>query len=220
MSEYLSDEEVFSNTPTSKGGYLSDEEVFGKGQPAVPDPAATLMSTPGRTGMDVVKDTAISAGRGVIQAAQAGVGLANLATKGLAGRAYDASGPDLSGYDDSLKDMYSPAQQEANRYVEEAEGFGGKVGAYLEKPSTIAHGIVETIPSVLAGGAAGFGLRTAAKKLAPVLTKKVSDQTLGMLGGAAGEGMVGAGGMVVVQYSLLQAVKSTDALYHARTRYL
>jgi len=195
MSEYLSDEEVFSNTPTSKGGYLSDEEVFGKGQPAVPDPAATLMSTPGRTGMDVVKDTAISAGRGVIQAAQAGVGLANLATKGLAGRAYDASGPDLSGYDDSLKDMYSPAQQEANRYVEEAEGFGGKVGAYLEKPSTIAHGIVETIPSVLAGGAAGFGLRTAAKKLAPVLTKKVSDQTLGMLGGAAGEGMVGAGGM-------------------------
>ncbi|AVS68124.1 hypothetical protein C8245_22875 [Paracidovorax avenae] len=81
----------------------------------------------------------------------------------------------------ALDDMYSPAQQEANRRVREADGFVGTAKAMLENPSTIATGVGESLPQMLGGAGVARGLLKAAPAIGPVIA------------GALGEGVVGAG---------------------------
>ena len=144
----------------------------------------TSDDVPRRSLGTVASDMGLSLARGVVQAGDAAIGLANLPTGGHAGRLLE----NITGYksgelDESLSSRYSPAQQEANRRVAEAEGFLGTVGTALQNPSSIVHAVLESTPSMIGGGLIGRGLIKAAPKLSA------------WAAGAIGEGTVQAGAM-------------------------
>ncbi len=180
MSDYLSDEDVYG-PPKEKSGYLSDEEVYG--------------TKPGRTVLGTAADIGVTAAKGVVGLGSAAVGLGNLATGGLVGRGMDKLGYDPTLTQNTLSDLYSDPQKEANAKVGSAEGFVGTVGAMVKNPSTIGHAIVETVPLMLAGGGVGAVARNGITKLAPKLATRFAPATLGTIAGATGEGVIGAGSM-------------------------
>lgn len=129
----------------------------------------------------LVGDTGVSLLKGAISVPEAAVGVADLVTGGAAGRAAESIGFRPREAREELDQWYSPEQQAANREVQQAEGFWGTAAAAARNPSTIAHAVVESAPSLLPAGAIARGARV----LAPGL------------GGAAavgiGEGVVSAG---------------------------
>lgn len=132
-----------------------------------------------------IGDTAVSALKGAIAVPEAAVGLADIATGGRVGKALENRGG-LIGFRPqeakaALEEWYSPEQKEAFRAVREAEGFLPTLQASIENPSTIGQTVVESVPSMLAGGVVGRGLMKAAPSVGRVL------------GVGAGEGIVGAG---------------------------
>lgn len=116
----------------------------------------------------------------MIGAGEAAVGLLDIPTLGAAGKALEAVGYRPKDAKAAVSDLYSPEQKAANAQVEQAEGFVDTATAMLKNPSTIAHAVGESVPSMLGGGAIAKGLG-AATKLGPVARA------------AIGEGAVGAG---------------------------
>ena len=143
---------------------------------------------PERTLGSTLKDTGISLAKGVIGAGQGIVGLADIPTGGRVGRGLEHIGIKPEEWQADLSEEYSLAQQEANKKVDAAKGFVDTAQAMLENPSTIAHGIVETLPSVATGGVLGRGAMALSSRLVP---KAVT--TLGKTGSAIGAGAVGEG---------------------------
>jgi hypothetical protein len=135
---------------------------------------------PERTIIGTAQDVAVTAGKGLLGLAETGVGLADLASEGAAGKYLDDNGYNLKNDQEYLDSLYSPAQKAANKNVEGAEGFVDTASAMLENPSTIAKAAAESLPSMLVGGAVGRGL-AATSKIAPYLA------------GAAGEAVVASG---------------------------
>ncbi|OHD21341.1 MAG: hypothetical protein A2Y38_16530 [Spirochaetes bacterium GWB1_59_5] len=131
--------------------------------------------------LDRANDVGVSALKGAIGVPEAAVGLADIPTFGLAGKAAEAVGFRPKEAKAMLDEWYSPAQQEANRKVGQAEGFWGKAGAALENPSTIAHTAIESLPAMGVGGVAARGLMAAKTVASPLVA------------GGIGEGVVGAG---------------------------
>lgn len=111
------------------------------------------LGQPKRTVGGTLKDVAVTAGKGLIGLAESGVGLADLASGGKAGKALEDAGYNLKADQEFLSNQYSPAQKVANQKVEAEDSFGGKIGAMLQNPSTIATSIGESLPSMVAGGA-------------------------------------------------------------------
>ena len=135
-----------------------------------------------RTLGGTLKNIGISTLKGVAGAAEGGLGLLDIPTLGLAGKTYEAAtGVDFKELQQGLSSRYTPAQKAANARVESAKGFLSKLGAMVTNPSTIGHSIVESIPSMAAGGMIGKGLGAA---------KLVTNP---MLAGAIGEGAITAG---------------------------
>lgn len=128
-----------------------------------------------------IADPLLTGAKGVIGAGEAVVGLADMPTLGGAGKALEQIGyrpKEAKGY---LESLYSPEQQAANKAVEEASGFLPTAGAMITNPSTIAHGVIENLPTMFGSGAIG-------RKVVQAFPK------VGTLAGAAiGEGLVTAG---------------------------
>ena len=124
-------------------------------------------------------DILTSAEKGGIGAVQSLVGLADIPSMGAAGRELQKY-LDLNKIQSDLSNEYSPAQQQAIKNVRDAEGFTGKIAAYAANPSAALSDVGESIPTMLAGGAAAKGLNA--------ITKMGS-----IIAGAAGEGLVTAG---------------------------
>lgn len=126
-------------------------------------------------------DVGISALKGIISVPETAIGLLDIPTGGAAGRGAEAIGIRTKDAKAILNDLYSPEQKAANQRVADAEGFVDTAGAMLSNPSTLLQTGVESLPSMLAGGAIGRGVAAIAPRL-------------GALGAAAiGEGAVGAG---------------------------
>jgi len=128
-----------------------------------------------------VADPAISALKGAIGLPEAVVGIADIATGGEAGRLAEKVGYRPKEAKIILDDLYSPEQQEANKAVEEAEGFIPTIVEHVKNPSTVAHSIIESIPSMLGGAGVARQAMKVLPKLAPVVA------------GALGEGVISAG---------------------------
>ncbi len=136
-----------------------------------------------------VGDPLVSLGRGVIGAGEGFVGLANIPTSGYAGKALT----DLTGYDPaeakrSLATLYTPEQQQAFQEVEAAEGFLPTLKSMVQRPSTISHNVIESVPSMVGGSLIGRKALQYAPGIATALGSRA-----GMLAGAAGEGAMTAG---------------------------
>ncbi|VUZ27564.1 Uncharacterised protein [uncultured Comamonas sp.] len=87
---------------------------------------------------------------------------------------------------EGINEWHTDATKAAQRKFQEAQGIGGKFQAALENPSNIAGAVVESLPSMAAGGAIGRGLM-AATRLGQMGVKGAATA------GAIGEGTVMAG---------------------------
>jgi len=136
----------------------------------------------GRTLAGTAGDVLVSAGKGIVGLGGAAVGLLDLPTGGAVGKGLEKyTGYDLEATQRFLGSLYSDPQQEAFRKVAEAEGFTGKAKAMLQHPSTIAHSVIEALPSMGGGAAAARSAIGLLPKLSPLIAA------------AGGEGLIGAG---------------------------
>lgn len=128
-----------------------------------------------------VADPAISLARGIVGVPEALVGLADIPTMGGAGKAAEALGFRPREAKEFLGEFYSPEYKQTQKELQETQGFFPTIQKAIEKPSIIAHGLIESLPSIGAGGAIARGALAAAPRL-------------GFAGaGAVGEGAVSAG---------------------------
>lgn len=171
---------VSSDKEKSIGGEFDD--IFGINAPV---PERTLGSN--------LKDTGISLVKGVVGAGQGIIGLADIPTGGRVGKGLEAIGINAEKTQEFLSEKLSPAQQAANLKVDSAKGFVNTAQAMLENPSTIAHGIVETLPSVAAGGVIGKGALALSSKLAPKAITTLGKTGSAIAASAVGEGAIAAG---------------------------
>lgn len=165
MAKLMSYEEAAGIAP--KNSLMSYEEAAGL---PVAEPSGLARRALG--------DTGVSLAKGVIGLPEAAVGLANLPTVGLAGKAAQAIGFAPKEWKGALDEYYSPEQKAANAVVQQAEGFGGKLKAAIQNPSVIAGTVAESLPLMLGGGAIARALPAGMSAVAR---------------GALGEGIVGAG---------------------------
>lgn len=164
------DPDVFLASDPSSSSSFDPDAFLAKGEP--PKPSGLLK----RAG-----DYGISALKGAIAVPEAVVGLADIATGGHAGKLAEEIGFRPKEAKATLDEFLSPEQQAANAKVQDAKGFLPTIGASLQNPSTIAHTVVESVPSMLGGGVIAQGIRRTAPTIAPYIA------------GAVGEGIVGAG---------------------------
>lgn len=178
---------VKSETPASnQQGTGEFDDIFG------------ISAAPKRTVAGTAKDLGITALKGAIGVGEAVQGLADIPTGGRVGKFTEGIGYKPKQAKEILDTYLSPAQQAANKQVEQADGFVDTVGAAVQNPSTILHAGVESLPLMGAGGVAARGLMgalgtkvavPASAGVAEVLAPKVAP----WIAGAFGEGLVGAG---------------------------
>lgn len=129
----------------------------------------------------LIGDTANALLKGVVSVPEMAVGLADIASKGAAGKAVEKAGIRFKDTKQILDQYLTPEQQAANAEVLQAEGFGNTLSALADNPSAIKQFLAESLPNMLAGGVIG----KVVTKIAPAIS------TLGA--GAIGEGLVMAG---------------------------
>ena len=134
-----------------------------------------------KTWGDVAKDVGVTALKGAVGLPQAAAGLLDIPTLGLASKGLEAAGVRFADTQKMLDQAYSPAQQEAFKRVESADGFVPTIQALAKDPSVAAHMIGQSIPQMLGGA----GVGKLALKAAPVIGDVVA--------AALGEGVLGAG---------------------------
>lgn len=130
-----------------------------------------------------VKDAALSLlADGVVGVGEAAVGLANIPTLGRAGKFLeDKAGYDPKATHEFIGGFKTEKSKEQLQDFADTEGFGGKLNYAKNNPSLIVNTVAESLPSMFAGGAVGRGLGMIAPKVS------------GVVAGALGEGVVGAG---------------------------
>lgn len=149
---------------------------------AVAPAAGRLELPPARTLGGTAGDIGVTALKGAVGMGEAVQGLLNIPTLGRFGKLTEELGYRPGEAQEALSGMLSPAQQYAEKRVQEAQGFVPTLKTAVQHPSVIARSIGESVPLMLAGGVAGKGLQ-----LLP---------GVGTLAGAAlGEGAVSAGAL-------------------------
>lgn len=135
--------------------------------------------------MGVAKDIGVSALKGAIGVPEAAVGLADIVTGGRVGKALENDGGAIGFRPKEAKAMldeqYSEQQKQAFQEVQAARGLGDTFMAAVRNPSVVGHSVVESLPSMGAGGMLARGGLAVAPKIG------------GVIAGALGEGVVGAG---------------------------
>ena len=137
--------------------------------------------SPDRTVSGTLVDAGIIFLKGAIGLPESFVGLADIPARGALGKFLEQNGYKPKEANAILDTYYSEAQQAANRKVNEAEGFGGKIQAALQNPSTIVTSIGESLPQMIGGAGIARGILKAAPKVG------------GAIAGGLGEGILGAG---------------------------
>ena len=130
-----------------------------------------------------VRDASLSLiGDGVVGAGEALVGLANIPTRGQAGKLLqDTLGYDAKAAHEFIGDLKTDQYKEQQKEFQDADGIGAKFGKAISNPSLVTNTVLESLPSMGLGGAYSKGIGIAAKGLSPIVR------------GAIGEGLVGAG---------------------------
>lgn len=131
------------------------------------------------------RDLGLTAVSAAISVPELAVGLADIPTGGRVGKFLENENGSFGFRPGEAKAAIAGAKtkraQEQMQEFTDTEGFGGKVGYALDNPSLITNTVLESLPSMFAGGLIGRGVGAVAKGLSPVAA------------GALGEGAVGAG---------------------------
>jgi hypothetical protein len=182
------------------GSFEKFQRDLGYIQPtAEPQQVAEQSTEEGRGVGGWAKDIGLSVGQGVLDAKKSVQGLLNMATLGLASpiqdyaeeKLFGGTTEDLSRHLESLK---TEQTQQVARNIEEAEGFTGTLGAYVENPSAVVMDISRSAPSMVGGAGIARGGAALAGKMLPKLAKPLASQTGKIITGAAGEGLITTGG--------------------------
>ncbi|MFG8475160.1 PLxRFG domain-containing protein [Pseudomonas aeruginosa] len=131
------------------------------------------------------RDLGLSVAKGVIGVPEAAVGLADIPTEGRVGKFLENQ-DGMLGFrpreaKDFLSDLHTDQYKQQQQDFQDADGVVDKTLHAVKNPSMVVNTVAESLPSMLAGGAVGRGVRALAPALAPVAA------------GAAGEGAVMAG---------------------------
>ena len=126
-------------------------------------------------------DAGISLAKGVVGLPESLVGVADLVTGGRAGKLAEDAGIRFKDTKNILSELYSDKQKAANKEVDQADGFLPTLGAMVKNPTTIVNAALESVPSMLAGGAVSRGTLALAPKIGAITA------------GAIGEGAIAAG---------------------------
>lgn len=118
------------------------------------NPDGSVQSSPQRR---LVGDGLITGLKGAISLPEGAVGIGSMVSGGQAGKAVEDSGVRFKDAKDFLSTLLSPEQKAANAEAGEADGFWNTLQALTDNPSVVAHTVVESIPSMLAGGLIGRG---------------------------------------------------------------
>ncbi|ENT5164398.1 PLxRFG domain-containing protein [Pseudomonas aeruginosa] len=131
------------------------------------------------------RDLGLSVAKGVIGVPEAAVGLADIPTEGRVGKFLENQDGMLGFRPREAKDflsyLHTDQYKQQQQDFQDADGVLDKTLHAVQNPSMIVNTVAESLPSMLAGGAVGRGVRALAPALAPVAA------------GAAGEGAVMAG---------------------------
>ena len=137
-----------------------------------------------------IADPALSLLKGAISVPEAAVGLADIPTLGIVGKAAEGLGFRPKEAKAEIDTWYSPEQQAAKRAVQESKGFVPTLQAAVQNPSVIGHTVLESAPSMLGGAGIARGLLGAG---GGALSRAAGSTAAPIIAGAAGEGAVGAG---------------------------
>lgn len=160
---------------------LGGEQPSGGLEDTLKQYESEMAPPPEASAKDTLRDYNISFRKGLLGVPQTAVGLADIVTKGKAGKAVKESGLDFEKMQEKLASGYSPSAKEASEHVQKADGFLPTVKAIAERPSVAGHTIVESIPAMAGGQLIAGGIMKAAPKVAS------------RLAGAIGEGAVTSG---------------------------
>lgn len=133
-----------------------------------------------RTFTGTLGDIGVTALKGAINLPEAVVGLVDIPTFGKFGKLLE----NVADFDEAkniLDEYYSPAQQAAQKRVQDAKGFMDSLGALVTNPSVIGTTVGESLPMMLGGMTAARGIAAKFPALAPWISA------------AIGEGVIGAG---------------------------
>ena len=140
-------------------------------EPEQEQPSGMLRRTLGDTGVSLVKSA--------MSVPETFVGMADMVTGGHAGKLVEGAGVRFKDANAAMDELYSPEYKAASKKVQEADGIVDTLKAAFANPSTIYHGAVTSMGSMLAGAPVG---RAAAALRAP-----------GWLAGGLAEGASSAG---------------------------
>lgn len=156
-----------------------------------------------------LKDTGLDVAKGVVGLGESVVGLGNLASFSMLGKAAESVGYDPKQTSAFLAGLQSDARQKSDREVADTKGFWNTLGALGTHPDVLFGNIVESLPGTVGAGAVGGMLvkrlaATAAteatalglteKAATDFIAQKVRDQTFKIAAAASGaEGAQTAG---------------------------
>lgn len=117
-----------------------------------PGARVELAARPKTVTEEAVSDVLTSGMSGLISAASAPVGLASILTQGRAGQLAERAGFSAKDIQQGLNKSYSPSLTAANKAFADAKTFGEKLKVLAANPEIAAHAIVQSAPSMFAGG--------------------------------------------------------------------
>lgn len=163
------------------GEFISDSSEDTPTPP--PEKSGMLRRTLGDAGTALAKGV-------LVGLPQAGVGLARLATAGVADPLLNPVSDQLNSMSQRFDKVYSPEHRAQQEEVANTKGFLPTIGAYLKHPGLLVDTVLEQLPSIAAGGAMG---RAALGGKAALSAAGEGAAALGTKMGAVGEGLLTAG---------------------------
>lgn len=142
---------------------------------------------PNRTVGQWVTDIGGNVGRGAYSLFEAAAGLGDIATGGAATPWLAAHGLDSKAARATLDAEMSPQARSQQQEVASAQGFFPTMGAMLRNPAYAAGQVIESVPTMVAGGVAGKGAALGARALG------LNAGRAALVGAGTGEGLAAAG---------------------------
>lgn len=182
----LSFDDLPDEAPAAVPAAQSEPVAGGLSFDDLPD-AAPQANLPDRTAGQWVTDIGGSVGRGAYNLFDSLAGLGDIATGGEVTPWLARHGLDSKAARQVLDDEMSPQAKAQRDEVVNAQGFGSTIAALLQNPAYAAGQVVESVPTMVVGGAAGKSAALGAKALG------MNAGRAALVGAGTGEGLATAG---------------------------
>ena len=157
--------------------------------------AANAENTIWQGAKSAVSDVGVGLMKGYVGIPEAIVGLANIPTRGYAGKWVEDAGIDFKGTKEYWDQKYSEGAKAAQAEVDQVDGFIPTGKALLNNPVALSRKIAESLPLLTPGALIARGGLAAAKMIGPRAAAWAAGAAAPLIAGAVGEGAIAAGSM-------------------------